>query len=1055
MNFDYSIVKDPKIFQQNRLDAHSDHFAFAPGKEPKGPFFSTLAKREDTGFTYSLNGLWKFSYAVNETSSIQGFENTDFDCSAWDTIRVPAHIEMEGLYQTESYLGKWGKPAYINYQYPWDGREEVHPGEIPTKDNPVGSYVKIFTVPDSMKGRPVYISFQGVESGFALWCNGQYVGYSEDTFTPSEFELTPYLSEGENKLAVKVFKYTASSWIESQDFFRFFGIYRDVYLYTVPDVHVRDLKIRTILDDNFIDANLEIKLDIQSEKNTDSGLIKYTLFDSEGVVLSGETSTDNSTINEHIEGIELWSAEDPVLYDLEIAIYDNNTLCETVRERIGFRRFEMKDGIMLLNGKRIVFKGANRHDFSADKGRAVGYEEALTDLITCKQNNINAIRTCHYPDVSYVYRLCDELGLYMIAENNMETHGSWALVESGRQTPEDVVPGDRLEWQDVLLDRVNSCYQRDKNHASILIWSIGNESYGGPVTHAMSMKFKELDPDRLVHYEGIFHDRRYPDTSDMESQMYPSVKDIEKHLAENKDKPFICCEYTHAMGNSIGGMHKYTDLSDREPRYQGGFIWDYIDQAIREKNRYGEEYMAYGGDHLERPTDYDFSGNGIADADRQPYAKMQDVKYNYQNISAIITPKVNEDNNTVSGNIKIINKNLFTSLDKFAAVLTLTKEDRLIHILDLPIATAPLSDEAIDIPELTLDGEGEYALVLTFCLKESSTWASAGHEIAFGEAVFATDNINKRSRYNYAGTCVNNCNNYNPLKLIKGDFNIGIQGDEYDALFSALAGGLTSLRYGGKELILKAPKPNFWRAPTANDTGSNMAVRYGQWKLASDYASAAMFPMSELIDSVPEIGMDNGNIFIKLRYGLPTTPIAKIELKYTFKPCGRITLSLDYDPVEGLSEMPEFGFLFTLNADYNNITYYGRGPEENYCDRNRGAKLGVYSTTALDSMENYLVPQETGNRTDVRWAKVTDRLGRGYLFEADETMNFSAIPYTPDELECASHPYELPPIHHTIVRCSLMQMGVGGDDSWGARTHDEYLLDTSKHMHFEVTFKGI
>ena len=583
--FDYNKVKNPGYFKENRVEAHSDHKYYGSMEE---------MEQKQENFKYSLNGLWKFHYAKNYGSTVPGFEKESYCCKTWDDIRVPAHIQMEG----------YGVPQYANVQYPWEGWEEVKPGEIPTEFNPVASYVKYFEVPEAMKGKRVFISFQGAESGIALWLNGIFVGYSEDSFTPSEFELTEYLKEGENKLAAQVFKFTSSSWCEDQDFFRFSGIYRDVYLYAVPNVHVSDLRLRAELDDTYTQGKLEILL-----KGTAAGKVKVTLAKNGETTANAEGELgEESRIVMQVQHPVLWSAEQPELYDILLEVYDESgALSEVIPYRIGFRRFEMQGNIMTLNGKRIVFKGVNRHEFSSVSGRCVSKEELIQDIVTMKQNNINAIRTCHYPDTSDVYDLCDEYGLYMIAENNLETHGTWDAEEL-KEHPDlnKILPCDHPEWEAMMLDRVNSMYQRDKNHTAILIWSCGNESFGGKVIHEMSKFYKREDPTRLVHYEGLFHDRRYNDTSDMESQMYPSVESIKEFLAKDRTKPFICCEYTHAMGNSCGAMHKYTDLTDTEPLYQGGFIWDYIDQALQMEKENGRKVLAYGGDFEDRAADYGF-----------------------------------------------------------------------------------------------------------------------------------------------------------------------------------------------------------------------------------------------------------------------------------------------------------------------------------------------------------------------------------------------------------------------------------------------------------------
>ena len=1011
--FDYSLVKDPQYFKDRRMDAHSDHTYYRDGEE---------AQEKATSFRYDLNGIWKFHYARNYGSAIPGFEKADYCCKDWDDIRVPAHIQMEG----------YDAPQYANVQYPWEGHEDIHPGEIPEHFNPVASYVKYFEVPEEMQGKRLFISFQGAESGIALWLNGQFVGYSEDSFTPSEFELTEYVKEGENKLAAQVFKWTASSWCEDQDFYRFSGIYRDVYLYTVPEVHVYDLQIRAIPDETLSTAALEIGTDTWGK-----GTVKITLSKDGETVIEDKKALDGEEIYSwKVEDPVLWSAEDPQLYDLVLEVYNEaGELQEVVSQKVGFRRFEMKDGIMTLNGKRIVFKGVNRHEFSSVSGRHVSEEELRKDLKTMKQNNINAIRTCHYPDASLIYQLCDEYGIYMIDETNLESHGSWDVAEFTKDYTY-VVPHDKPEWRDMMLDRANSMYQRDKNHAAILIWSCGNESFGGKDIFEMSQFFHKEDPTRLVHYEGLCHDRRYNDTSDMESQMYPSVEAIKEFLAKDSSKPFICCEYTHAMGNSCGAMHKYTDLTDTEPKYQGGFIWDYIDQSIYKKDRYGKEFQAYGGDFGERPTDYNFSGNGIAyGGNRDASPKMQEVKFNYQNITAEVS----------ADSVKVINKNLFVSTDIFDCKVTVAKNGKVIHKASLATAVAPLSEETYVLPLAKEEKPGEYTVTVSFHLKEDKAWAEAGHEVAFGQYVYQVEEPKK--------TCPEG------VKVIRSTHNIGVRGAHFEVLFSVLNGGLVSYKYAGKEMIEAIPKPNFWRAPTDNDCGNLMGMRYGQWKLASMYLSHKDFRKGAYGPAnMPEVEVNEKTVKVTYTYLMPTTPLSECRLSYEVFGDGRVKTTLAYDPVKELGDMPEFGVIFKFNADYDRVEWYGLGEAETYSDRKKGAKLGIYSNRVADNIAKYMVPQECGAKEEVRWAKVIDRKGRGMLFEMDENngpMMFSALPYTPHEMENAMHPYELPEIHYTVVRVAKGQMGIGGDDSWGARTHEEYLLKTDKKMEFSFVFKGL
>ena len=1029
--FDYSKLKDSTFFKENALPAHSDHIYY-PDEESM--------RNGQNPFRCSLNGIWKFSYGRNLNDTVQGFETLDHDCKSWSDIRVPAHIQMEG----------YDIPAYVNTQYPWDGREDIWDGEIPSEFNPTASYVKYFYVPEQMKGQSIYISFQGVESAMALWLNGQYVGYSEDSFTPADFDLTPYLCEGENKLAVQVYKWVSGSWAEDQDFYRFSGIFRDVYLYTKPAVHIDDLKICTLLEDSFTKGTLTIDANTLGTGKIRVQLSEMPLYRFPGSAISDLDADMNTVFAEAefsftngeghfrlpLEGFKLWSAEEPNLYELLLTVMDTDgKITEVIAEGVGFRRFEMKDCLMLLNGKRIVFKGVNRHEFSTKAGRVPQPAEILQDIVTMKQHNINAIRTCHYPNDSRLYRLCDVYGLYLIDETNMETHGSWDAVMRGGEY-DLAVPGDKPYWENAMLDRVNSMYQRDKNHPSILIWSCGNESFGGLVIKHMADTFRRLDSTRLVHYEGVFHDRRFNDTSDMESQMYTSVAGIKAFLEEHRDKPFICCEYSHAMGNSCGAMHKYTDLTDTEPSYQGGFIWDYVDQTITKKDRYGKEYQAYGGDFGERPTDYNFSANGIVyGGNRNPSPKMQEVKFNYQNITA----EVSRDK------VLVKNKNLFISTDHFRCIVTAARNGELINQAILATSVAPLSEQEYNLPVPVQTREGEYTITVSFRLKKDTLWAKAGHEVAFGQHV-----------YTVSGTdTIASCRK--PVQVIKGKVNIGVKGENFDVLFSYLSGGLVSYRYAGVEMIESMPKPNFWRAPVDNDEGNGMPMTHGQWKLASLYLSHKDFISSaqgfcQSID--PTLEEHENSATITYTYILPTKPAARCQVAYTVYGDGTIETTLSYDPVEGLGDMPEFGMIMKISADYDQVEWYGMGPAETYADRCRGAKLGIYKNEVSDNIADYIVPQETGNKTGVRWAKVTDKLGRGLLFEGDN-MNFSVLPWTPHEMENARHPYELPEVHYTVIRTALAQMGIAGDDSWGSKTHSEYLLPSDKRMIFTFRFKGI
>ena len=1025
-NFDPNIIKNPEIFEQNRLAAHSDHVCYKNELEKiKGK----------SSLRYDMNGLWKFAYAKNQSLAPCGFEAADYDCKSWDEIRVPAHIQMEG----------YDVPIYTNTTYPWEADESIKPGEVPEIFNPVAGYVKYFTIPENMKNKRVCISFQGVESGFALWLNGHYVGYSEDTFDPSDFELTDYIVEGENKLAVRVWKWTSSSWCEDQDFYRFSGIFRDVFLYAVPCAHVKDLSVVPTLNDTFDEGALSVSIKadgngIASVKLYELGDLSVEKYDRAKLLLEEfDIELRDKELCEgscNVKNPLLWSAEKPNLYEVKIIVKDSHgNETEFISQLAGFRRFELVDGLMKLNGKRIVFKGVNRHEFSSVTGRVPRRDEVIKDIVTMKKNNINAIRTSHYPDDSMLYELCDIYGIYMIAENNLESHGTWEAYNKGYVDLDFVVPKDKPQWREMMLDRANSCYQRDKNHPAILIWSCGNESFGGKTIYEMSQLFRQLDKHRLVHYEGVFNDRSYNDTSDMESQMYTPVAGIEKFLAEHPEKPFICCEYTHAMGNSCGAMHKYTELTDREPRYQGGFIWDYIDQSIYKKDRYGKWFLTYGGDFGDRPTDGDFSGNGICyGGEREASPKMQEVKFNYQNIS------VDFDSDYI---FTVTNKNLFVNTSVFDAFAILLADGEEVYRTKLQISVPPMEQASYEVPvtlkNSMIDVEKEYCIVVSFVLKENTIWEKAGYEIAFGQHMI------KKPVSEYS------CDK--SVELVVGNGNILVRGENFKALFSRMNLGMVSYVYGGMEMLPNTiPLPNFWRTPTNNDSGNMMPQRYAQWKIASMYVTTR--ENQRFADTSPRVEKNDNNIAITYTYFMPTTPQSSCEVTYRVFGDGTIETTLSYDPVKELGDMPEFGMMFKLDADYDTVKWYGLGPQETYADRQHGGKFGVYENKVADNIAEYLVPQESGNKCSVRYAKVMDKKGRGMLFFGDE-LSFSALPYTPHELENAAHHFELPPIHYTVVRVAKKQMGVGGDDSWGSHTHPEYLLDASEKMEFTFCFRGI
>lgn len=993
-----SWLEDPEVFAVNRIPAHSDHTYFEK-------------ETEERPLRQCLNGSWLFSYAKNPSMRVERFYEDSYDCSGFDTIQVPGHLETQG----------YGRNQYINTMYPWDGEEFLRPPMVSKRNNPVGSYVKYFTLEEQMKGKRTFISFQGVETAFYVWLNGTFIGYSEDSFTPAEFELTETLREGENKLAVEVYKRSSASWLEDQDFFRFSGIFRDVFLYSIPRVHVRDIFVKAGLTDSYQEGTLEIRAELIG--GIDDVTIEASLRDGDEKEIWNGNAEGKEEVFFKASGLAVlpWSAEEPRLYRLYLYVKnEEGQILEFIPQKVGFRRFEMKDRIMCLNGKRILFKGVNRHEFNPVRGRAITREDMLWDIRFMKQHNINAVRTSHYPNQTLWYELCDEYGIYLIDETNLESHGSWQKL--GEVEPSWNVPGDRPEWKAAVLDRASSMFERDKNHPSVLIWSCGNESYAGTDIEAMSEYFHEKDDSRLVHYEGVFWNRKYDHISDMESRMYAKPAEIEEYLENDPKKPYISCEYMHSMGNSTGGMKLYTDLEKKYPLYQGGFIWDYIDQSLYRVNELGERVLTYGGDHDERATDYEFCGNGIVYADRKASPKAQEVKALYADI------KLEPDEKGV----KIINDSLFVSTGRYVLAYRLLKEDRCLYEAETETDVAPESEAYVNLTYPELPGTGEFIYEVSLRLKEDTLWAKAGYEISFGQYVKKTADKAEEK------TC--------PLEIIRGDVNIGVRGRGFTAMFSKAEGGIASLCYDGVEYITRTPKLTFWRALTDNDRGAKTGFDAAQWMTAGLFYKLTDVDVQEQKDQV----------CVTFEYLLPTVPQTKAYVSYRVTGDGKIHVHALYKGTDGLPEMPAFGMDMKLKARYDRVRYYGRGPEENYLDRREGARLGVYSYQAADNLSAYLFPQECGNRMDVRWVEVTDADGQGLRFETEGVpFENSVLPCSAYELEAATHREELPKAHYSWVRILESQMGVGGDDSWGAPVHEEYRLSSDIDRNIKFTIQKV
>lgn len=625
MQPDIKWLDDPQVFRVGQLPAHSDHKIYGSEKE---------LERSESSLCQSLNGVWQFAYSVNPKERPEDFYKTDYNAEGFGEIQVPCHIEMAG----------YDKIHYINTLYPWEGKvyrrpayalgeDRVEAGSFSEADyNPVGSYRKVFDLAEGLRGKRVCIRFEGAEQAVYVWLNGQFVGYAEDSFTPSEFDLTPYIKDKDNLLAVEVYKNSTAAYLEDQDFFRFSGIYRDVVLYAKPKLHVEDVWAKPCLTEDLRAGSLDVQLQISAEEAAVEGRVRIILQDQDGQTIEEQNAAAASEVKvsfEPVKQVVLWEHKNPYLYKLVVVLEDKQgSVAEAASCDIGFRRIEIKDKVILFNGRRLIINGVNRHEWNARSGRCITRQDMEWDMECFKRNHINAVRTCHYPDQLVWYELCDRNGIYMMAETNLESHGSW---QKAVTEPSWNVPGSVPQWKEVVVDRARTNFETFKNHPSILFWSLGNESYVGDDIEAMQAFFKEKDSSRLVHYEGVIYDRTYEDTvSEVESRMYATPDEIVEYLENEPKKPFILCEYMHDMGNSIGGMKSYIDLLDRFEMYQGGFIWDYIDQAVYAQDKVtGKKVLCYGGDFDDRPSNYEFSGNGIVFADRTEKPAMQEVRYYY------------------------------------------------------------------------------------------------------------------------------------------------------------------------------------------------------------------------------------------------------------------------------------------------------------------------------------------------------------------------------------------------------------------------------------------
>ena len=1005
---------NPEIVAVGKLPQHATLMPYESFEE------AAKADRYASSRCKLLNGKWKFKLYKNYAYRPSEFADPNYDAHNWDSITVPCSWQMQGYDQNQ----------YCNVRYPWETDEDICPPNAPVKHNPVGCYLKRFHVNQSLLSKRVVLCFEGVEAAFYLYVNGERIGYSESTFNRAEFDITKYLREGSNVIGVEVYRWCTGSWLECQDMWRLAGIFRDVYIYTTEREYIRDFEIHaepdTMLHDGYLD------LTVKTNGAYESLSIDMSVIDKNGEVVALDSRYANedhiTSLKAIVTNVSCWSAENPYLYTVVITLKNNGVPIEYISQRVGFRTIEIKDGVIRINGRRIVFKGTNRHEFDCHTGRYISEDVMRRDIEIMKQNNINAVRTSHYPNAPRWYELCDEYGLYVIDENNMETHGTYWSTIIGCPA----LPDSRPEWEKACMERIKALYHRDKNHACVVCWSMGNESHGGENVKKMYNWLKKNDKSRFVHFE-LHGDPNERELSDVMSKMYAKPDYLEEYALTQRDtRPFILCEYTHAMGNSCGSTDEYTALWDKYPYLQGGFVWDWVDQSILKTDENGKEFLAYGGDFGENPHDGHFCGNGLLFGDRSITPKMAEIKKLYQNVDfkAIDAEK---------GVIEIKNKFLFTNLNEYELYWCQCSDKGIFRDGVTSVNIKPFEKTTVDL-ELGKVSSDECYLNLELRTKSDSTWSKAGHVVAEEQFVINEFENGYDELEEEQELLVNDT--YGNLRISSDDVLVRFEKREKNQL--------TSLKIGGEEMLLAPMRLNFWRALTDNDRGTRAGSRLGCWRDAGDtpgiYNNTCWsIEGYKILDDGKKVVVTSG---AKVR----TQPESKAQVVYTITSKG-IEIDMNFYPDDSLPEIPEVSMLFELPKDFENVTYLGKGPEENYIDRANAAKVGLYNTTVNDLWVDYLKPQECGNRTGVRYATISGDK-RSFNLVAKPTMELNVCHYLPKEIENTWHAKDLPEYDKTVVRCIARQQGIGGYDSWGAHCNEKYKNKTNKtyRLKFQIRF---
>ncbi|MBK8632818.1 MAG: DUF4981 domain-containing protein [Saprospiraceae bacterium] len=1013
------------VFDINKERPHASFFGFESVE---------VANKEDKAFSkfyQLLNGDWAFHWAKNPAERPIDFYKESFSVADWKKLKVPSNWELNG----------YGFPIYTNVEYPFADRrfpaltdmgKKPNPPKVPRDYNPVGSYKRNFVIDDLWLNRRTVLQIGAAQSAMYVWVNGEMVGYSQDSKTPAEFDITKYIRKGENSLAVEVYTWSDGSYLECQDFWRISGITRDVYLYSTPKTHISDFFVNAGLENSYQDGLFDMKVDLSSEMASNVRM-EVLISDSQGEIFKDIQSAiilanGHSQVRFYktIKNVKKWSAEIPNLYDLQIVLKEENgNILQVVKQKIGFRTSEIKFGQLLVNGKPIYLKGVNIHEHHHINGHVVDEATMIKDIEIMKAYNINAVRTAHYPQPERWYELYDKYGLYLISEANIESHGMGYGDASLAKDP---------SWGPAHLDRTQRAVERDKNHVSIIIWSLGNEA-GNGINFQNDYKWvKDRDPSRPVQYEQSGENWN----TDIVTPMYMSIEGIEKYAKTQPYRPLILCEYAHAMGNSVGNLQDYWDVIEKYPALQGGFIWDWVDQGILTKNAEGKDYWAYGGDFgpQDVPSDGNFCLNGLVFPDRSIHPALIEVKKVYQNIGFDFP--LNGKNE-----ISIQNKFFFQNLEGFLFKWSLLEDGKIVafNFSVLPsINPQSVATLKLDLPHLKTGKE--YYLQVEVKQPKALNMIPSDHSIAKEEFELTPASFTSFT----PSTDKKMIDVENQASLVK------VGNKDFTITFDKSTGFLTKYQLGKEVLINQAIRPNFWRAPTDNDFGNGMQKRYVVWKKASNDLVLQKMEVTNIAGEMVAVGKKKlDGLKVTSTYSMPETE-ATLILSYVVGAKGEVIITTNISNIKkGISDLPRFGNVLKLNGSLSNISWYGRGPQENYWDRNTAAFVGLYSNTVSNMLENYVRPQENGYRTDIRNVSLTDKNGKGLLFEGEELLSFSALNYGIEQFDSGDkrigHAYNLKADKDIFLNMDYKQMGVGGDNSWGARTHKEYTLEPKDYSY--------